>query len=254
MQLLLYVNNLEGKGKMTFPSNNLILTMKKIKTHFCLLFIFLFYNGCNSGKIDITPHKVNPQADVFFQQAIPLLEYYDKDSTRKCIALIDNALAIDHLNPDYHGIKAKLYAELGLLDSALILQKQADQLGAINGEYLFQLGLFQAAKGFPDEAHISFGRSNDYLRAVLKQYPDSLGAFILQQAANALYVGVDSVFMNDVPAIRERFSDRLMEIEMTRRMKPSSLIKQIQQIEQNSFEDFASEIDKMLQEEENGKK
>lgn len=228
--------------------------MKNIKILFFLLFIFLFYNGCNSGKIDITPHKVNPQADVFFQQAIPLLEYYDKDSTRKCIEFIDKALDVDHLNPDYHGTKAKLYAELGLLDSALIVQKQAEQLGAINGEYLFQLGLFQAAKGLSDEAHASFGRSNDYLKAVLRQYPDSLGAFILQQAANALYVGVDSVFMNDVSAIRKRFSNRLMEIEMTRRMKPSSLIRQIQQIEQNSFEDFAFEIDKMLQEEENGKK
>lgn len=225
--------------------------MKNIKIHFSLLFIFLFYSGCNSGKIDITPHKVNPQADVFFQQAIPLLEYYDKDSTRKCIILIDKALSIDNLNPDYHGTKAKLYAELGLLDSALIVQKQAEQLGAINGEYLFQLGLFQAAKEFPDEAHLSFGRSNDFLKAVLKQYPDSLGAFIMQQAANSLYMGVDSVFMNDVKGIRERFPDRLMEIEMTRRLKPSSLVRQLKKIEDDSLNELAAEVDKMLREQDN---
>ncbi|MDD2246471.1 MAG: hypothetical protein PHI70_03425 [Proteiniphilum sp.] len=205
--------------------------------------------GCNShNKVDIAPHKVSPEADIFYRKATALLSYYDKDSTQKCINLLDAALEIDSLNPDYYGVKAKLLSELGLLDSALIVQRKADNKGAITGEYLFQLGLFQAAKGLTKEAHESFRRSNDYLNAILIKYPDSLGAFILQQAANALYQGKDSLFMNDVQDIRNRFPNRLMEIEMTRRLKPHTLILQIQQIEQNSFHDLISGLDSLSKE------
>ncbi len=213
------------------------------------IIFFIVFPGCNSpASIDITPHKADPQADIFYQKALALLDYYDKDSTRKCLDYLDKALTTDSLNPDYYGLKSKLFSELGLLDSALIIQSFADSIGAITGEYLFQLALFQQAKGFPEEAHKNFQRSNDYLKAVLEKYPDSLGAFILQQAANSLYVGNDSLFMSDVKGIRKRFPDRLMEIEMTRRVKPGNLIRQIQQIEQNSLQDLASSIDHLLEE------
>lgn len=102
---------------------------------------------------------------------------------------------------------------------------------AITGEYLFQLGLLQAAKDMHAEAHESFGKSKVFLQAVLKQYPDSLGAFILAEAANSLYENKDSLFMRNIDEIRKRFPERLLEIEMTRRVKPHSLVNQIRRIQ-----------------------
>jgi hypothetical protein len=67
--------------------------------------------------------------------------------------------------------------------------------------------------------------------AILKHYPDSLGALIIQQAANAAYHGTDSLYMADLEQIKKRFPDRLMEIEISRRVKPSSLIRQIRLLE-----------------------
>ena len=154
----------------------------------------------------------------------------DVDSTRKCIRFLDKALAIDSLNPDYYGMKAKLLSEMGELDSALYIQTLAMEKNAITGEYLFQLGLLQAAKDMHAEAHESFGKSKVFLQAVLKQYPDSLGAFILAEAANSLYENKDSLFMRNIDEIRKRFPERLLEIEMTRRVKPHSLVNQIRRI------------------------
>lgn len=190
--------------------------------------------GCRQARkveIDIRPHEVVPQADGLYRQAVALMQAsYDVDSAHKCIRLLDGALLIDSLNPDYYGMKAKLLSELGRLDSALAVQALALERGAITGDYLFQLGLFQAAKGMGEEAHASFGKARDYLRAVLESYPDSLGAFVYAEAANALYEGRDSLFMKDIREIRKRFPDRLMEIEMTRRVKPHSLVWQIRNI------------------------
>lgn len=220
--------------------------MKNITTGFYLLFIISV--SCNSNKIDITSHKVNPHADVHYQQALALLEYYDKDSTAKCLNILEQAIAIDSLNPDYYGLKAKLLSELGLLDSALLVQTDADKRGVINGEYLFQLGLFQAAKEMEAEAKESFKRSNEYLLTVLEKYPDSLGAFIIQQAANSLYLGEDSLYMNDVSAVRKRFPNRQMEIEMTRRLNPSTLIKQIRNIEIDAKYNLDFNLDSIVEE------
>ena len=75
---------------------------------------------------------------------------------------------------------------MGELDSALHVQTLAMERKAITGEYLFQLGLFQAAKDMNADAHQSFGKVWKFC-AVLEQYPDSLGAFILEESANALY-------------------------------------------------------------------
>lgn len=184
------------------------------------------------SEIDITPHPINIQADSFYQQAMVLIQSsYDTDSTRKCINLLDSALRIDSLNPDYYGMKAKLLSELGELDSALVVQTYAMNRNIITGEYLFQLGLFQAAKDMNSEAQGSFMKSKLFLEAVLKVYPDSLGAFILSEAANAFCQKQDSLFMKDIDNIRKRFPDRLLEIEMTRRVKPGSLIKQIRNIQ-----------------------
>ena len=145
--------------------------------------------------------------------------------------MLDYALSIDSMNPDYYGLKARLLAELGSLDSALEVQSKADRIGAITGEYLFQLALFQAAKDRPDEAKENFRRSNEFLKAVLKQYPDSLGAFITQQAAYALYHEQDSLYMPNAEEIRKHYPDRLMEVEMARRVKPRNLIKQVKSLE-----------------------
>lgn len=220
----------------------------KNKIIYILFLSFLCFVSCNNKKdVDITTYIVEPKADSIYQLVISLINSsFDVDSTLKAMDLLDKALTIDSLNPDYYGVKAKLLAEMGYLDSALNIQTLADKHGAITGEYLFQLGLFQAAKDKDDEAHISFERSNNYLKAVLEKYPDSLGAFIIQQAANALYEEEDSLFMNDVRGIRERYPDRLMEIEMTRRLNPSSLIKQLKNIEKNAIiEDMTLELDSL---------
>lgn len=222
--------------------------MKKTTSEFCVLFITLFFIACKPDKINIVPHKINPDADIFYKQALALLEYYDKDSTVKCLNILEHALVMDSLNPDYYGLKAKLLAEMGLLDSALIVQSHADKTGAITGEYLFQLGLFQAAKEMGMEAKESFKRSNEYLQTVLKKYPDSLGAFIIQQAANSLYLGQDCLFMDDVQEIRKRFPNRQIEVEMTRRVKPSSLIKQIRNIEIDARYDINFNLDSLMEE------
>ncbi|MGV8963297.1 MAG: hypothetical protein ACOH2V_07940 [Candidatus Saccharimonadaceae bacterium] len=221
--------------------------MKNILLYTAVLIGFLLV-ACSRPSVDITTHQVNPEADVYYQKALELGAYYDLDSTNKTLQLLDTALIIDNLNPDYYGLKAKLLSELGNLDSALVVQELAYKHGAITGEYLFQLGLFQAAKDKKDDAKKSFKRSNENLKAVLVQYPDSLGAFILQQAANALYMEQDSLFMTDVPAIRERFSDRLMEIEMKRRLKPHNLIKQLKEIQKEALFPSDAEMNKLIEE------
>ena len=208
--------------------------MKTKKLNIILLVLLLICTaiGCHSRqKPDIRPHPVNLQADSLYRQAMTLMESScDVDSTRKCIRFLDKALAIDSLNPDYYGMKAKLLSEMGELDSALYIQTLAMEKNAITGEYLFQLGLLQAAKDMHAEAHESFGKSKVFLQAVLKQYPDSLGAFILAEAANSLYENKDSLFMRNIDEIRKRFPERLLEIEMTRRVKPHSLVNQIRRI------------------------
>lgn len=221
--------------------------MKKIILYIVILVGFVIIGCTSPNSVDITPHEVNSEADAIYQEALELSTYYDIDSTKKTLQLLDKALLIDSLNPDYYGLKAKLISELGNLDSALMVQQLADQRGAMTGEYLFQLGLFQAAKSKKEEAKESFNRSNEYLKAVLKQYPDSLGAFILQQAANALYLEQDSLYMTDVTAVRERFSDRLMEIEMTRRLKPSNLVKQLKEIEKDYLFPSDDEMDSLIE-------
>ena len=119
---------------------------------------------------------------------------------------------------------------------------------AITGEYLFQLGLFQAAKDMNADAHQSFGKSLEILRAVLEQYPDSLGAFILEESANALYQGADSIYMKDIDGIRKRFPNRLLEIEMIRRLKPHSLVKQIKKIQIENEYNIDFDLDSLVNE------
>jgi len=222
--------------------------MKKIRLCTAIIIGFIFVGCTQPTPVDITPHQINAEADVIYQKALELSTYYDLDSTKKTLVLLDRALIIDSLNPDYYGLKAKLISELGNLDSAIMVLQLADKREAITGEYLFQLGLFQAAKNQDDKAKQSYKRSNNYLKSVLKQYPDSLGAFILQQAANALYLEEDSLYMNDVNAVRERFSDCLMEIEMTRRLKPSYLVKRLKEIEKDYLFPSDSEMDSMINE------
>lgn len=225
---------------------------KKLSLLLTVLPMIIAVISCYSrqeSKADITPHRINLQADSLYQQAIALMESsYDVDSTRKCLRFLDSALAIDSLNPDYYGVKAKLLSELGELDSALYVQTLAMEKKAITGEYLFQLGLLQAAKDMYTEAHESFGQSKVFLQAVLKQYPDSLGAFILAEAANALYEKEDSLFMRNIDEVRKRFPERLMEIEMTRRVKPHSLVNQIRNIQIKKDYNIDFDLDSLVEE------
>ena len=211
---------------------------KKLSIILSVLLVICIAIGCHSQqKPDIRPHPVNLSADSFYQKAVAILQSsYDVDSTRKCISLLDRALSIDSLNPDYYGTKAKLLAEMGELDSALCIQLLAMEKKAITGEYMFQLGLFQAARDMNAEAHQSFEKSMEILQAVLEQYPDSLGAFILEESANAL------------DAIRKRFPDRLLEIEMIRRLKPHSLVKQIKKIQIENEYNIDFDLDSLVYE------
>lgn len=216
-----------------------------------LLLLLATITGCHQkATVDITPHVVNSEADHLFQEALILSASYHIDSTAKAIQLLNKALEIDSMNPDYYGVKAKWLCEMGYLDSALTVQLEAANMGAVTGEYLFQLGLFQAAKERYDEAMESFSLSNSFQEEILVQYPDSLGAFIIQQSAYACLNGDDSLFMANIEAVRERFPERLMEIEMTRRLKPMNLIKQIRLLEVNtsmntdSIGNLSSDIEK----------
>lgn len=228
------------------------MKIRKISSLSYILFVIAIVASCHSRReqaIDITPHAIHPQADSLYRQAISLLQSsYDIDSTRKCIRFLDAALAIDSFNPDYYGIKAKLLSEMGELDSALAVQTLALKKQAVTGEYLFQLGLFQAAEDMNAEAHESFGKSKAFLEEVLKQYPDSLGAFILAQAANALYQGEDTLFMRNIDEIRKRFPERLLEIEMTRRVKPHSLVNQIRRIQIEKDYNIDFDLDSLVEE------
>ena len=99
---------------------------KKLSLLLTILPMIIAATGCHSqqeSKVDITPHCINLQADSLYRQAMTLMESScDVDSTRKCIRFLDKALAIDSLNPDYYGMKAKLLSEMGELDSALYIQ------------------------------------------------------------------------------------------------------------------------------------
>lgn len=228
--------------------------MKKFQLHIILILLLVIcaVTSCHfrqEHKVNITSHIINIHADSLYRQAVALMQSsYDIDSTRKCLHLLDEALKIDSLNPDYYGIKAKLLSEMGELDSALFIQTLAMEKKAITGEYLFQLGLFQAAKDMNREAHESFGKSRTYLRAVVEQYPDSLGAFILAEAANALYESQDSLFMRNIDEIRKQFPERLLEIEMTRRVKPHSLINQIRRIQIEKDYNIDFDLDSLVEE------
>lgn len=94
----------------------------------------------------------------------------------------------------------------------------------------------------------SYGKSLEILRAVLEQYPDSLGAFILEESANALYQGADSIYMKDIDGIRKRFPNRLLEIEMIRRLKPHSLVKQIKKIQIENEYNIDFDLDSLVNE------
>ena len=108
---------------------------KKLSIILSVLLVICIAIGCHSQqKPDIRPHPVNLSADSFYQKAVAILQSsYDVDSTRKCISLLDRALSIDSLNPDYYGTKAKLLAEMGELDSALCIQLLAMEKKAITG-------------------------------------------------------------------------------------------------------------------------
>ena len=159
---------------------------KKLSLLLTILPMIIAATGCHSqqeSKVDITPHCINLQADSLYRQAMTLMESScDIDSTRKCIRFLDKALAIDSLNPDYYGMKAKLLSEMGELDSALYIQTLAMEKNAITGEYLFQLGLLQAAKDMHAEGSRKFWKKQGLPSSSTKTISRQLGrTFILAE-------------------------------------------------------------------------
>ena len=157
----------------------------------------------------------NLQADSLYQQAIALMESsYDVDSTRKCIRFLDKALAIDSLNPDYYGMKAKLLSEMGELDSAytykhLLWRKTQLPVSICSNWDYFKLPKICTLK--PTKLWKKQGFPSSSTKTISRQ----LGSFILAEAANSLYENKDSLFMRNIDEIRKRFPERLLEIEMT---------------------------------------
>lgn len=204
--------------------------MKKKNTYsllFCLFISLSLLTNC-SNSVDITPHKVNSEADSLYQMAIAMSNRLDSlEPAYRSIELLDNAIKIDSLNPDYYGLKARLLLELGELDKALEVQERAAEINAMNGEYWFQLGLFQSASLDSIGAKKSFRKSIDYFDEVLKQYPDSFSAYQLREVAKSLFLGVDSVYMPDYKEVEKMFPNNLMDIEVGRRLKPSRLVEEI---------------------------
>lgn len=192
--------------------------------------------GCKEKKIDITPHQVNPQAEQYFWQAKALLDRSaDIDSARVALSLFDRALSIDSLSPTYYREKARLLAEMGQLGKALDVEKKALSINAMDAESYLQLGIFQAALDMPDSAQVNYKISQTYFDEILKAYPDSLGAFVWREVAHSLIQGEDSLFFDDMDAVRKRFKNRLMEIESIRHTRPSRLISTLKDFNRESI-------------------
>lgn len=192
--------------------------------------------GCNHQKVDITPHTVNPKAEILFLQAKALLNRTaDADSAHVALSLIDEALHIDSLSPTYYREKARLLAEMGQLGQALEVEEKALSMNAMDGENYLQMGIFQAALGMPDSALINYKISKTYFDEILKAYPDSLYTFVWREIANSLIHGQDSLFFNDLDAIRRRFKNRLLEIETIRHTRPSMLVSTLKQFNNESI-------------------
>ena len=210
-----------------FKLKNCWVIMENIFRIFIYVSFFSYVSCGHDIPIDNIYYKKNPDADHLYQKAVELNVKFHNDSVFTILDYLNQALVIDCFNPEYYGMKAKVLSELGMLDSALAVQEKALRKGAMNGEYFFQLGLFQAAKGMKRNSRINLEKSIRYQDRLLETYPDSLGAFFIRQAAFALLHDDDQLFMLDVKAVREQFPNRLLEIEMMRRFKPGKLIDQI---------------------------
>ena len=60
--------------------------------------------------------------------------------------------------------------------------------------------------------------------------------------------GADSIYMKDIDGIRKRFPNRLLEIEMIRRLKPHSLVKQIKKIQIENEYNIDFDLDSLVNE------
>lgn len=204
--------------------NNIVPLLLSV---FMLSFLF-----ANCGKsVDITPHQVDAKADSLYRLAIKLSAQFDSlEPVYKSIELLDEAIKIDSLNPDYYRAKAKLVLELGSLNDAIEVQKKGVSANAMNGESWFQLGLFQAAVNDSLDSRESLNKSVKYFDAIMKKYPDSFGAYYLRQIAISLLAGNDSLYMPDYVAVEKMFPTRKAEIEFIRRIRPSVLVGEISYI------------------------
>lgn len=201
--------------------------IKSLRKKLQIIFFLVLTVSC-SKSVDITPYKVNSEADSLYRIAVSLASRLDSlEPAYRSIELLDRAIKIDSLNPDYYGLKARLLLELGELDKALEVQEGAVKINAINGEYWFQLGLLQAASLDSINSKKSFKRSIEYFDEVLRHYPDSFSAYQLREVANSLFLGNDSVYMPDYKKVEQMFPNNLMDIEVGRRLKPSRLVEEV---------------------------
>src|SRR5690625_7972357 len=106
-----------------------------------------------------------------------------------------------------------------MLDSALAVQENALELGAINGEFYFQLGLFQFVKERHKEAKLNFKNCVIYQDQLLQAHPDSLGGYFIRQAAHSLLHESDDLSTEDMKLVRELFVADLLEVQDMRRYK-----------------------------------
>lgn len=203
------------------------------------LFVFLtiaLLAACGRKSPDVRPYQVHQTADSLYREACGILERTtDVDSAGVALTLMDRAIAADTLCPIYYRAKAKLLAEMGQLQKALHTQYAASLKGAMDAESYLQLGLFQDALDIKDSARINYKESKRYLDEILRQHPDSLGAFIFEQLANSLIERDDSLFFKDLDGIRKRFHKRLWEVEMVKKTKPSKLVESLRQINAESI-------------------
>lgn len=202
-----------------------IVDMKRIHIMLLAGFFICSCNPARKASVDISPYQSDARADSVFNIGLSLSERsFDMDSTVIAMEKMKEAIRMDSNNPLYYSKLAKLESEMGELDNGIELLKVAEKKNAIRGDGFFQLGLLYDAEDDTLNAKNYYQKCLEYQDALLSKYPDSLGAFVIQQTANALMNRNDSLYMQDIDAIRKIYKNRLLELEMVRRLKPRSIV------------------------------
>ena len=72
------------------------------------------------------------------------------------------------------------------------------------------------------------------------------GAFILEESANALYQGADSIYMKDIKWHSQTFPEQASGNRDDRRLKPHSLVKQIKKIQIENEYNIDFDLDSLV--------